>query len=77
MFSNEIIELIKPILPPSDQVGPDRRLWPGNRQANKVADAIANRGIGTEEEFLLYEQQPDFLDLLLLRMFWDFNLPEL
>lgn len=46
-------------------------------EANKVADAIANRGIGTEEEFLLYEQQPDFLDLLLLRMFWDFNLPEL
>lgn len=35
------------------------------REANRLADAIANRGIGMEEDFFMYNQQSTFLDQLL------------
>ena len=35
------------------------------REANWLADAIANRGIGMEEDFFMYNQQSTFLDQLL------------
>lgn len=46
MFSQEIIELITSILPPSNKVGLDRRLWPGNRQGEFIVASAYQRLIG-------------------------------